>query len=339
MRSVWVCLLAPLAIACGGITTGEGPRKVGGDAPPVWKAGDPYPRGAIAARSKGDTDGIAILAPEPSTESDVLTTLVGSWDDLRCDAAAFDRDGSLYVLCVQHGHDPSGRPVGPPNRIAIFAPGAAEHDAPVRVISGAQTGLAYLNLTSLFVDDDGFIYVATDECENSGAVLVFEPGATGDVAPVRVIGGVGSEQGCTVDVAVNGRSELYVGNANGGPVLVYPRSANGNVPPTRRIGGRRDFGDSGAILLTTEGEVIVGDIGDVKQLVVYAPDAREGDAPRVSIPTNGSPEGLGFDIRGRLVVSVAHDWAPATLEFVNFTTMTTELVLTDIAGASIAVVR
>jgi hypothetical protein len=74
------------------------------------------------------------------------------------------------------------------------------------------------------------------------------------------------------------------------------------------------------------------------QVLIYAAGAKEDDVPLAGIPTSAAPEGLGFDIKGRLVVSLRGPLdTPASLEFVDLTTMTTELTLHDVAGSAIAI--
>jgi DNA-binding beta-propeller fold protein YncE len=109
--------------------------------------------------------------------------------------------------------------------------------APDRIIEGQNTnlsrtmhGLAYDEL-----HDEIIVPVAL-----SGAVLVFQGGATGDEPPLRVIQGskTGMIRPQTVEVdPVN--NEIVAADSSSRAILVYSRTANGNVEPLRRIGGRK----------------------------------------------------------------------------------------------------
>jgi hypothetical protein len=66
---------------------------------------------------------------------------------------------------------------------------------------------------ALAVDHRGFIYIAVSGgSTDGGAVAVYSPGAAGDVAPIRLLGGRGTGLRVPRGVALNDRGELYVTN-------------------------------------------------------------------------------------------------------------------------------
>jgi sugar lactone lactonase YvrE len=94
---------------------------------------------------------------------------------------ALDGAGSLYVA----NHSVNGT-------VTVYAAGANGNVAPIRTISGPSTGLGAGASTGLpgpgglAVDGAGTLYVA-DLAANS--VMVYAPGANGNVAPIRTIRG------------------------------------------------------------------------------------------------------------------------------------------------------
>lgn len=87
---------------------------------------------------------------------------------------AFDRFGDLYVT------NP------PSNSITVFAPAANGNATPLRTISGSSTLLSAP--TGIAVDSAGYVYVGNEnQTVQNAPILVFGPGASGNVAPVQSI--------------------------------------------------------------------------------------------------------------------------------------------------------
>ena len=86
--------------------------------------------------------------------------------------------------------------------VQVFAPGANGNAAPVSWIAGAKTML--VNPYGVAVDGAGYTYVGT--CPTGyhlqAAILVFAPGARGNVAPVQTISGTKTNLGCVTGLAV-----------------------------------------------------------------------------------------------------------------------------------------
>jgi hypothetical protein len=103
--------------------------------------------------------------------------------------------------------------------VTVYPPGASGDVPPLRTLivkrgrasAGARGGLG--DPYALAVDHRGFIYVAVSGgWTDGGAVAVYSPGAAGDVAPIRLLGGPGTGLRVPRGVALNDRGELYVTN-------------------------------------------------------------------------------------------------------------------------------
>jgi sugar lactone lactonase YvrE len=121
--------------------------------------------------------------------------------------------------------------------ISVFASGANGPATPIRQIVGAltqlTTGATYAG--AIVADRSGYIYVGNNVFyfgANGEGILVFSPGATGNVAPARVLNTeatVGTAFGLDVDATGN----LYV--TAGGSISVFAPGATGNDQPVRMI--------------------------------------------------------------------------------------------------------
>lgn len=118
--------------------------------------------------------------------------------------------------------------------INVYAAGVKGNTAPQRVISGQLTQLA--EPQGIAVDGSGYTYAANWE---DGTVVVFAPGANGDVAPARMESEpyLYSPDG----VALDAQGKTYVSDGcadNPNFVAVFAVAAN-NAPPLRTIEGHR----------------------------------------------------------------------------------------------------
>jgi hypothetical protein len=137
------------------------------------------------------------------------------------------------------------------NTITVYDVEASGNVAPERTIGGSKTGITCLRQSA--VDSKGYVYVANfstltkpnGPCQfegtgsGGGEILVFAPGATGNVAPVRKISGSATRIDYATAVAVDSAGTLYVGqtNINSGngadsKVLRFAPGASGDVAPT-----------------------------------------------------------------------------------------------------------
>jgi hypothetical protein len=218
-----------------------------------------------------------------------LTTTLGTINltyGIETVAITVDAAGEQYLL--------DGNENAPPDRVAeieAFPNGVFGSPKPDRVISGQRTHLQYVGVGggAIVVDQKGYLYVANAApfSGETSSVLVFAPGAKGDVAPVRQL--VGPKTGITnaVNLALGADGNLYVQN-HGYPtsqVLVFPTSASGNVAP-RRILQATTY--SGGMALGTGGELYLGSSAteDKNGVAVFAPGASGNATPTAYLPVN-----------------------------------------------------
>jgi hypothetical protein len=110
--------------------------------------------------------------------------------------------------------------------------------APSLYISGATTqigqptGVALDANANIYVSDQSSTVCGATRC---GAVLVFAPTATGNVAPIRTIAGTNTKLFAPTDVKIDSTGLIYVADstpAGAGVIYVFAATASGNVAPT-----------------------------------------------------------------------------------------------------------
>jgi len=138
-------------------------------------------------------------------------------------ALAFDSAGNLWVA---YNAAPATSSASATNAVAEFVPGAI---APSHSILGSATGFA--NVAGIAIDASGDIFVA--DCATN-TIDVFAPNATGNVAPIRTIGGSNTQLGCPRKLLFDARGNLWVNNGAGG-LLEYASGSFGNIAPLRQL--------------------------------------------------------------------------------------------------------
>jgi len=116
--------------------------------------------------------------------------------------------------------------------------GAAEgHERPLRVIQGPHTQIvSERGLDKVAIDPvNNEIYIATSE----NKILVFPREGTGDIAPIRVLGGpnTGFSGRPTIRVEPDRNLLLVTGEGGNGTMLIFDRTASGNVKPRATLRG------------------------------------------------------------------------------------------------------
>ena len=191
----------------------------------VDAAGQIYVANLRDAGTHGDS--ITVFAANASGNVAPVATIAGSHTGLNAPwSIALAADGRLYVANSVS------------NSIAIFAPGASGNVAPIRTIAGGNTGLH--NPQSIALDDVGQLYVENDLIVSNVqhvTITVYAPGAFGNVAPTRTIGGSAGLSGAPMSLAVDHACRLYVANEGTSSITVYAPDATGNAAPITTIAG------------------------------------------------------------------------------------------------------
>ena len=119
--------------------------------------------------------------------------------------------------------------------VLTFSGDAAGEVAPIRIIKGPKTGLALSDTMELDPKNDEY-YVPAGQ--GSGRVHVFNRLDEGDVAPKRVLLGVGR-------VSVDWDHDLLIARGDGGTIRIYERTVSGEAQPLRVITGGPISGTNG----------------------------------------------------------------------------------------------
>jgi hypothetical protein len=126
------------------------------------------------------------------------------------------------------------------NSVTSYAAGSTGDVTPIQDITGPATHL--VNPSAVGVDANGEIFVLDSNQPNSFGfnVLVFAPGATGNVAPIREIKGKTTLLLHSRSIAVSSDGWVFVANARFqgyGLITAFAPGATGDVAPTHIIKG------------------------------------------------------------------------------------------------------
>jgi hypothetical protein len=133
----------------------------------------------------------------------------------------------------------------------VFSATANGSVAPTRNILGISQpggGLSTLGVaTAIAADSSDNLFVVNAGNPGSAPIAIFSPTATGNVAPIRTIGGALTTLGQVTGLTVDATGNLYVGSVTStfsnnvltyvGSIVVFGPTASGNVAPMRTITG------------------------------------------------------------------------------------------------------
>jgi sugar lactone lactonase YvrE len=174
--------------------------------------------------------------------------------------------------------------------IDVFAPGTNGNVAPLRTISGSNTGLGpSFGPDDVKVDPSGDVWAATFD---SNSIVEFAPGASGNATPICTISGSNTGLSTPDDFSIGSDGTVYVANFGTSSVVVFAPGACGNVTPEITLSGS-NTGLSGVldgIGVDATGTIYVADTG-TNTIDVFAPGANGNVAPERTI--SGAATGLG----------------------------------------------
>jgi hypothetical protein len=197
-------------------------------------------------------------------------------------ALAVDASGQLFVVDDSH-------------EVLVYSSTADGTAAPTRTLSGALTALG--PTTDIAVESSGAIYVATAVPNGTfytGEILVFAPGATGNVAPERTITNPNLFLGVATDSSGNLYAALDVPTTGGtSSVVEYGASATGAAAPTRTISGpATDLNIAGALRVDAAGKIYVPNQAISKTSTTYSlytfASTASGNVAPVAVLTSSS---------------------------------------------------
>lgn len=191
------------------------------------------------------------------------------------------------------------------NAISVYAAGATGNTAPLRVIAGPATHLAFPDALSF--DAAGNLLVAESETGNA-EIDAFAPAAAGNAAPLYTLvpsPGGGAAQGLAIDphglLSESFCGTCFFTGADG--VATFTLTAGGGTE-TRSLGGAATgLSAPYGIAYDTSGRLYVANAG-TNTVGVFAAGAGGNVAPSRTIATGvENPSGLALDAAGDLFVS------------------------------------
>ena len=185
---------------------------------------------SIALDATGDLyavsgNSIVVFAPNAAANAAPARQIAGTLTQINFAAQiAVDAAQNIYLANENGGN------------VLVFSSTEAGNIAPAAILSGPMTVIS--NPSGVAVDSSGNIYVASfNQPSNSSVLLEFAPGSSGNIAPVRTITSIASDN--IYALAVDALDNLYVCDQNSTSgqlaVDVFSPSVSGSAAPTASI--------------------------------------------------------------------------------------------------------
>jgi DNA-binding beta-propeller fold protein YncE len=195
---------------------------------------------------------------------------------------------TMHGIFYDPKHDEIVVPVALAGAVLALPGGANGGDAPLRILQGDKTGLVQPDTLYVDLEHDEMIVDSGDD-----SVLVFDRTASGNVPPIRRIGGpkthINNIYGMSVDslhnlIVVANRVESG-GRTSDDGILIFNRTDNGDVAPRAVIAGPH----TGIIKIR---QVVVDDVRG--QIFVTVKNNFENYDFAAERPSPWSPDRTGF---------------------------------------------
>jgi DNA-binding beta-propeller fold protein YncE len=159
-------------------------------------------------------------------------------------------------------------------RVEWFTAGLHGNVVANRIISGSRTGIAAPR--GLAVDGSGRLFVAD---EGANKILVFDPDAEGNVAPIAVLEGLKSPQHVFVDELLN----VYVSSSGNNSISVFMTDGPQSWSRSATITGAA-LRDPQGVAVDGRGRIAVAETGGI---LFFAPDS---NGPQLPVADLGGPQ-------------------------------------------------
>lgn len=195
--------------------------------------------------------------------------------------------------------------------ITVYSAGSTGNIAPVRTISGNLTRLS--SLSGIAVDSSGNIYASSlgVEGSNGGGILIFAPGANGNVAPAASIDGDCANLTTTGPIALDANANLYVGGYDKIVFFVHNDLFPGKgevrcMQPAFQISGpKTGIKEITGIAVDSVGDIFVTD-SESNSVSAFQSGYNGNLEPSATIATATDifePTGVALDSSGRIYVA------------------------------------
>ena len=257
------------------------------------------------------TNGIYVFAPGANGNVAPIRRIAGANTGLNSPSGvALDAMGNIYVA---NGASNAVATSGGNGSITVYAPDANGNVAPIRTITGSNTGMSNPYAPwGISIDGSGNLWAAVVSLSlySGGSALEFAPGANGNATPIATITGNVAANAAADDVAFDSSGDIHE-DPYGVSVLTFAPGTNGNVAPSLKISGSNAF-PSGAGLYqmafdTSGNQYVTAETG-AGAILGWPLTANGNIAPTIQITGSNTGVGTGargiaFDSAGNLYVS------------------------------------
>ncbi|HZP44544.1 MAG TPA: hypothetical protein VFB15_02735 [Candidatus Binataceae bacterium] len=188
---------------------------------------------------------VRVFAADPQGNYELVRSYAGPHTRIEQPTAiAVNFAGSFYVADRGNGH----------GRVEWFSGGATNDIYPDKVLEGAHTRIT--TPSGIALDGSGRAFVAN---QASNEVLVFDPMAEGDVAPLTVLGGLRAPGHLVVDDMLN----VYVINTADDSVAIF-ESVGPQSWRLKRVLAPPSLRQAAGVAIDDAGEIAIGALGGVR---------------------------------------------------------------------------